>query len=55
MKNQAVGAQQINDAMGQIATAASRSAQSVKEFERATAHLRESVQGLNQEIGQFRV
>src|SRR4051794_6249145 len=37
MKNQAVGAQQINEAMGQIAEGARRSAQSVKEFERATA------------------
>jgi methyl-accepting chemotaxis protein WspA len=55
MNNQAIGAQQINDAMAQIATGASRSAQSVKEFERATAHLRASVEGINQEISQFRV
>lgn len=55
MKNQAIGAQQINDAMGQMTTAASRSAQSVQEFERATAHLRASVQGLNEEINQFKV
>jgi methyl-accepting chemotaxis protein WspA len=55
MKNQAVGAQQINDAMAQIADGARRSAQSVKEFEQATAHLRGSVEGLNQEIAQFKV
>lgn len=55
MKNQAVGAQQINDAMGQIAAATGRSLQSVKEFERATAHLRGSVEGINQEINQFKV
>lgn len=55
MRNQAVGAQQINDAMAQIAESARRSAQSVQEFERATTHLRSSVEGVNQEIGQFKV
>jgi methyl-accepting chemotaxis protein WspA len=55
MRNQAVGAQQINDAMSQIAESARRSEQSVKEFERATAHLRSSVEGLNQEIAQFKI
>jgi len=55
MKNQAAGAQQINDAMGQISEGARRSAQSVQEFERATAHLRGSVEGLNQEVSQFKV
>ena len=54
MKNQAVGAQQINDAMATIADGSKRSAQSVREFERATAHLRTSVEGLNQEIAQFK-
>jgi methyl-accepting chemotaxis protein WspA len=54
MRNQTAGAQQINDAMAQIAAAASRSAQSIQEFERATAHLRGSVEGLNQEIAQFK-
>ena len=47
MQNQSVGAQQINEAMGQIAEAARRSAQSIQEFEKATAHLRGSVEGLN--------
>jgi methyl-accepting chemotaxis protein WspA len=55
MKNQAAGAQQINDAMGQIADSTKRNAQSVQEFERATAHLRASVEGLNQEIAQFKI
>jgi methyl-accepting chemotaxis protein WspA len=55
MRNQAIGAQQINDAMSQIADGAKRSEQSVKEFERATAHLRGSVEGLNQEISQFKI
>ena len=48
-------AHQINDAMGQMAEGARRSAQSVQEFERATAHLRGSVEGLNQEIAQFKI
>lgn len=55
MKNQAAGAQQINDAMGQIADSTKRNAQSVQEFERATGHLRASVEGLNQEISQFKI
>jgi methyl-accepting chemotaxis protein WspA len=55
MKNQAEGAKQINDAMGQMADGARRSAQSVQEFEQATTHLRGSVEGLNQEISQFKI
>ncbi|MEO2090272.1 MAG: methyl-accepting chemotaxis protein, partial [Gemmataceae bacterium] len=55
MRNQTTGAQQINDAMGQIADAARKTAQAVKDFERATAHLRGSVEGLNQEISQFKI
>lgn len=54
MRNQTTGAQQINDAMTQIADATHRSAQSVKEFERTAAHLRSSVEGLNEEIAQFK-
>ena len=54
MKNQSVGAQQINDAMSQITAAAARTAQTIQEFERATAHLRGSVEGLNTEIAQFK-
>src|SRR5262245_46658694 len=54
MRNQTAGAQQINDAMAQIAEATRRSAQSIQEFERATATLRASVEGLNQEIAQFK-
>jgi methyl-accepting chemotaxis protein WspA len=54
MKNQSVGAQQINDAMTQVAEAARRSAQAIQEFEKATAHLRSSVEGLNAEIAQFK-
>ena len=55
MRNQAIGAQQINDAMAQITDGARRSAQSVQEFERATTHLRAAVENVNQEISQFKV
>jgi len=55
MHNQAIGAQQINDAMTQITEGARRSAQSVQEFERATGHLRAAVESVNQEISQFKV
>jgi len=54
MRNQTVGAQQINDAMAQIADGTRRSVQSLQDFERATAHLRASVEGLTQEIAQFK-
>ena len=54
MRNQTVGAQQINDAMAQIAEGTRRSLQSLQDFERATAHLRASVEGLSQEISQFK-
>lgn len=54
MRNQTVGAQQINDAMAQIAEGTRRSLQSLQDFERATAHLRASVEGLTQEISQFK-
>ncbi len=54
MKNQSIGAAQINDAMTQIAEVARRTVQSIHEFEKATAHLRSSVEGLNAEICQFK-
>lgn len=55
MRNQAIGAQQINEAMSQITEGARRSAQAVQEFERATIHLRSAVESVNQEIAQFKV
>ncbi|VTT98500.1 chemotaxis protein : Methyl-accepting chemotaxis protein OS=Singulisphaera acidiphila (strain ATCC BAA-1392 / DSM 18658 / VKM B-2454 / MOB10) GN=Sinac_4835 PE=4 SV=1: HAMP: MCPsignal [Gemmataceae bacterium] len=54
MKNQSIGASQINDAMGQISEVARRTVQSIHEFEKATTHLRSSVEGLNAEICQFK-
>ena len=54
MRNQTTGAQQINDAMTQISEATRRSAQSIQDFEHVITMLRNSVEGLNQEIGQFK-
>lgn len=54
MRNQTAGAQQINDAMAQIAEATRRSAQAVQDFERVVTSLNSSVEGLNQEIAQFK-
>jgi methyl-accepting chemotaxis protein WspA len=54
MRNQTAGAQQINDAMTQIAEATRRSAQAVQDFERVVTSLNSSVEGLNQEIAQFK-
>jgi methyl-accepting chemotaxis protein WspA len=54
MRNQNAGAQQINDAMTQISEATRRSAQSIQDFEHVIATLRGSVEGLNQEISQFK-
>jgi methyl-accepting chemotaxis protein WspA len=54
MRNQTAGAQQINDAMSQISEATRRSAQSIQDFEHVITMLRSSVEGLNQEIGQFK-
>jgi methyl-accepting chemotaxis protein WspA len=53
MRNQAIGAEQINEAMGQVTTSAHQTQTAMKEFNEATAHLRQSVEVLNHEIGQF--
>jgi methyl-accepting chemotaxis protein WspA len=55
MRNQAVGAGQINEAMGSMTGDIRRTAAAVEEFNRATAHLRESIELLNKEIAQFKV
>lgn len=55
MKNQSLGAQQINDAMLGVSAGAKQTAAALQEFERATAHLRSSVENLNQEISRFKV
>jgi methyl-accepting chemotaxis protein WspA len=53
--NQAVGAEQINEAMGNIATNVRETATALEEFNKATAHLRGSIEQLNQEIASFKV
>ncbi len=55
MKNQSVGAQQINDAMVSVASGTKETSASLQEFQRATAHLRSAVENLNQEIARFTV
>ena len=55
MRNQAIGAEQINEAMASMTTNIRQTAGSLEEFKRATAHLRSSVEMLNQEITQFRI
>jgi methyl-accepting chemotaxis protein WspA len=55
MRNQAIGAEQINEAMASMTANIRQTATALEEFKRATAHLRSSVEMLNQEIAQFRV
>jgi methyl-accepting chemotaxis protein WspA len=55
MRNQSLGAEQINDAMGQLTDGARHTEIALEEFHRATAHLRESVELLNQDVAQFTV
>ena len=55
MRNQALGAEQINEAMVQLTDGARQTQTALEEFHRATAHLRESVELLNQDVAQFTV
>ena len=55
MKSQAIGAQQINDAMVTVSAGTKQTAASLEEFQKATAHMRSSVEVLNQEIARFTV
>ena len=55
MRQQSLGAKQIDDAMAQLAAGASQIATSLREFTGATTNLRESVDGLKQEISRFTV
>lgn len=55
MDNQSVGAQQINEAMGQVTAGSQQTQAALQEFNKAAAHLRQSVELLNQEIAQFTV
>jgi methyl-accepting chemotaxis protein WspA len=53
MRNQALGANQINEAMGAMTGDIRRTASALEEFNKATTHLRGSVEQLTSEIGQF--
>ena len=55
MRNQSLGAQQINDAMAHVSGGAQQTKTVLDELNRATVYLRESVEGLNAEISQFKV
>jgi methyl-accepting chemotaxis protein WspA len=55
MRNQAIGAEQINQAMAHMTGNIRQTAAALEEFNRATAHLRNSVELLNQEIAQFKI
>jgi methyl-accepting chemotaxis protein WspA len=55
MRNQTIGAGQINEAMVKMAEGARRTSTSLEEFNRATQHLRGSVESLNAEIAQFSI
>ncbi len=52
--NQSIGAEQINEAMLTVASGTKQTVASLDEFNTATAHLRESVKTLNEEISQFK-
>ena len=55
MRNQTVGAEQIDEAMGTMASNIRLTASALDEFNRATAHLRGSIEQLNSEIASFKV
>lgn len=55
VRNQALGADQINEAMTRVTTVTQQTRDSIEEFKRATEHLRSSVDSINQEVSQFKV
>ncbi len=55
VRNQSIGAEQINEAMGQMTSGTQQTRASLEEFNRATAHLRSAVESVNQEVAQFKV
>jgi methyl-accepting chemotaxis protein WspA len=55
MRNQSTGAGQINEAMVSMSGDIRKTASSLEEFNKATAHLRSSIELLNSEIAQFKV
>jgi methyl-accepting chemotaxis protein WspA len=55
MRNQSIGAGQINEAMGSMTANIRQTATALDEFNRATEHLRGAVELLNQEVARFTV
>ncbi len=55
VRNQALGAEQINEAMMQVTDGSRQTRASIDEFKRASEHLRHSVETINQEVSQFKV
>jgi methyl-accepting chemotaxis protein WspA len=55
VRNQSIGAEQINEAMTQMTSGTQQTRASLEEFNRATAHLRSAVESVNQEVAQFKV
>jgi len=55
MRVQSQGAQQIREAMVRLSEAANQTSVSLREFNKATDHLREAVSGLKEEVSRFTV
>jgi methyl-accepting chemotaxis protein WspA len=55
MRNQSLGAEQINEAMVQLTDGARQTQTALEEFHKAAAHLRESVELLNEDVARFTV
>ena len=55
MRNQAIGAEQINEAMGNMTANIHQTASALVEFNRATSHMRGSVEMMNQEFSRFKI
>ena len=53
MRAQSLGADQIRDAMGRLAEGTARTASALGDFNSATKHLRDAVDGLDNEVSRF--
>ena len=53
MRAQSLGADQIRDAMGRLAEGTARTAAALGDFNSATTHLRDAVDGLDNEVSRF--
>jgi methyl-accepting chemotaxis protein WspA len=55
MRVQSQGAEQIREAMHRLSEGAGQTSVSLREFNKATDHLREAVGGLKEEVSRFTV